>query len=218
MNNNSKNKEKIVYTAMCCDYFHYGHLRIIQQSSKLGKVIVGVLTDKAIASYKRMPMLPYEKRKKVVENIKGIWKVVPQNTLSYKKNLLHYRPDIVTNGDDWREGPLKQTRQEVIDILKELGGQLIEFSYTKEISSTKIIEHVMEKIFLDEQFWLSRNSTISYFEELLNKSHLKLKLHEIEEFRRYINELKKEESMLRDTILRIVENINNLGNSNDKLN
>ena len=135
-------KYKTVYTSVCADYFHAGHMNIIKESRKLGKLIVGVMTDESIASYKRIPMISYEKRKDVVENIKGVWKVVPQNTLDYTENLRKYKPDIVTNGDDWREGPQKETRQKVIDVLKEWNGKLIEIPYTKGISSTKIIQSI----------------------------------------------------------------------------
>jgi len=140
-----KRQEDIVYTSMCCDYVHVGHIRIINQSLKYGKLIVGLMTDDAICSYKRVPMLSYEKRKEVVESIKGVWKVIPQNTLSYKENLLLLRPKTVTNGSDWREGPLKETRQEVIEILNQWNGKLIEFPYTKGISSTKIINELKKE-------------------------------------------------------------------------
>ena len=145
-------KEDIVYTSMCCDFVHVGHIRIINQSLKYGKLIVGLMTDEAICSYKRVPMLSYDKRKEVVESIKGVWKVVPQNTLSYKENLLILKPAVVTNGTDWREGPLKEIRQEVIGILKEWNGRLIEFPYTKFISSSKIIKSLKrEGITTDER-------------------------------------------------------------------
>ena len=143
--------EKLVYTVLCADYLHIGHINIINKSSALGKLIVGVLTDEAIASYKRVPMLPFEKRKETIKNIKGVWKVVPQETLDYTKNLKKYKPDIVTNGDDWREGPQKETRKKVIDVLKEWNGKLIEFPYTKGISSTKIIKKVHNEITTDER-------------------------------------------------------------------
>ena len=122
-------RKPIVYTSMCCDYFHYGHLNIIKKSAKYGNLIVGLMTDQAITSYKRVPMLTYQKRKEVVEHIKGVWKVVPQQTLDYTPNLLKYNPDIVTNGDDWKEGPLQETRQKVINVLKEWGGKLIEIPF-----------------------------------------------------------------------------------------
>jgi phosphoenolpyruvate phosphomutase len=136
---------KIVYTVVCADYFHAGHMNIIKQSAKLGKLIVGVMTDEAITSYKRTPMLPYEKRKEVVENIKGVWKVVPQHTLDYTDNLIKYKPDIVTNGDDWRTGTQKETRQKVIEVLKRWNGRLVEFPYTQGISSTKIISEIYKE-------------------------------------------------------------------------
>ena len=71
------NKEKIVYTVLCADFFHAGHMNIIEQSRKLGKLTVGILTDEAIAAYKRIPVVPFEKRVNVVENIKGVEKVIP---------------------------------------------------------------------------------------------------------------------------------------------
>jgi len=138
-------KEKIVYTSVCADFLHYGHINIIEKSRQYGKLIVGLMTDESIASYKRVPLNTYEQRKMVVENIKGIWKVVPQHTLDYTENLRKYKPDIVTNGDDWRTGSQKETRQMVIDVLKEWGGELIEIPYTKGISSTKIIEEIKKE-------------------------------------------------------------------------
>ena len=135
-------EEKLVYTVVCADYFHYGHSEIIRKSSELGKLIVGVMTDEAMASYKRVPMLPYDKRAKVVERQRGVWKVVPQHTLDYTDNLREYKPDIVTNADDWREGRQKETRAKVIKVLKGWSGQLVEFSYTKGISSSEIINEI----------------------------------------------------------------------------
>lgn len=125
---------------MCADFFHAGHLNIIEQSRKLGKLVVGVLTDEAIASYKRVPVVPFEKRVKVVENIKGVAKVVPQYTLDYTENLRKLKPDIVTNGDDWRTGVQRETRRKVIEVLKEWGGKLVEIPYTPGVSSTLLIE------------------------------------------------------------------------------
>ena len=134
--------DKIVYTSMCADYLHAGHMNIIKKSRELGKLIVGIMTDEAVASYKRVPMCPYEQRAEVVRNIEGVWKVVPQHTLDYTDNLRKFKPDIVTNADDWKTGTQKKTRQQVIDVLKEWNGELIEFPYTKGISSTKIITSI----------------------------------------------------------------------------
>jgi phosphoenolpyruvate mutase len=129
---------KKVYVAMSADLIHPGHLNIINEARKLGKVILGLLTDEAIASYKRLPALTYEQRKVIVENIKGVSEVVPQTTLDYVPNLRKIKPDYVVHGDDWRTGVQRETRQRVIEALKEWGGQLVEPHYTPNISSTKL--------------------------------------------------------------------------------
>lgn len=118
--------KKIVYIAMSADLVHPGHLVNIREGSKLGEVILGLLTDKAIASYKRLPFMPYANRRVVMENIKGVSQVVPQETLDYRPNLIKYKPDYVIHGDDWKIGVQRQTRQQVIETLKEWGGELIE--------------------------------------------------------------------------------------------
>lgn len=129
---------RMVYVAMSADLIHPGHLNIINTARQLGEVTVGLLTDKAIASYKRLPFLSYEQRKVIVENIKGVKQVIPQETLDYVPNLRALRPDYVVHGDDWRTGVQKETRARVVDTLSEWGGQLVEPSYTPDISSTQL--------------------------------------------------------------------------------
>lgn len=129
---------KKVYVGMSADLVHPGHLNVIKEAKKLGDVTIGLLTDEAIASYKRLPYMEYEQRKEVVENIKGVKEVVPQNTLDYRPNLRKLKPDFVVHGDDWNEGVQSQTRQQVIDILKDWDGKLVEVPYTEGISSTKL--------------------------------------------------------------------------------
>jgi len=136
--------KKKVYLAMSTDLLHPGHLETINEARKLGEVIVGLLTDKAIASYKHIPLLTYEQRKIIIENIKGIEVVVPQETLDYIPNLKKIKPDYVVHGDDWRTGIQKETRQKVIEILKEWGGELVEVAYISKISSTKLNEAIKE--------------------------------------------------------------------------
>jgi phosphoenolpyruvate phosphomutase len=129
---------------MSADLIHPGHLNIIATARDLGHVTVGLLTDAAIASYKRLPYLNYEHRKAVVENIKGVDRVVPQETLDYVPNLRHYRPDFVVHGDDWQTGVQAKTRQQVIDVLAEWGGELVEVPYTHGISSTGFNQSLRE--------------------------------------------------------------------------
>lgn len=139
-----KKKEKIVYVGMSADLVHPGHLNIIKEAARLGKVIVGLLTDEAIAIYKRLPYLDFEQRRTVIENIKGVDKVIPQKTLDYRHNLRKIKPNFVVHGDDWREGVQKDVRQQVIDVLSQWGGKLIEIPYTKGISSTMLHKAVKE--------------------------------------------------------------------------
>lgn len=135
---------KKVYVAMSADILHIGHINIINEASKLGEVTVGILTDKAIASYKRLPILPFETRSKTVEALKGVNKVISQDTLDYSDNLLLLKPDFVVHGDDWKTGIQSKTRENVINIISQWGGELIEPSYTSGISSTQAIEALKE--------------------------------------------------------------------------
>ena len=131
-------KKKNVYIAMSADILHIGHLNIIEEAAKFGSLTVGILTDKAVASYKRLPFLPYETRSKTVESIKGVHAVIPQDTLDYTQNLLKLKPNFVVHGDDWKNGIQSAVREKVIKTIKLWGGKLIEPSYTEGISSTML--------------------------------------------------------------------------------
>jgi len=131
---------KKVYVGMSADLMHPGHINVIKEASKFGEVTIGLLTDAAIASYKRIPYMTFDQRKVMASNIKGVKHVVSQETLSYAKNIRTLKPDYVVHGDDWREGVQIKTRQEVLDVLAEYGGELIEVSYTPGISSTMLHE------------------------------------------------------------------------------
>jgi phosphoenolpyruvate phosphomutase len=131
---------KKVYIGMSADIIHPGHLNIIQEGAKLGEVTVGVLTDTAIASYKRLPYLNFEQRCMIVDNIKGVKKVVTQETLDYVPNLLKEKPDFVVHGDDWKEGIQQETRSRVVETISAWGGVVIDIAYTKGISSTALNE------------------------------------------------------------------------------
>jgi len=136
------NYNKIVYIGMSADLIHKGHLNIIAEGRKFGEIIIGLLTDEAIASYKRLPLITFNERKLIVENLKGVSKVIPQTTLDYVENLKKIKPDFVVHGDDWKVGVQKDVRQRVINVLNEWGGQLVEPQYTEGISSTDLISAV----------------------------------------------------------------------------
>ena len=129
---------------MSADLVHPGHLNIISKGASLGSVVIGLLTDEAIASYKRVPYLSFDQRKQIVENIKGVDRVVAQHTLDYEENLRMLKPDYVVHGDDWQTGVQQKTRQKVIDVLSEWKGSLVELPYTKDISSTALQQSLKE--------------------------------------------------------------------------
>ena len=126
----------IVYVGMSADLIHAGHLNVIKVARSYGDVVVGLLTDRAIASYKRLPCLDFENRRVIIDNVKGVSRVVPQETLDYTANLRALKPRYVVHGDDWKTGVQVDTRQRVIDVLAEWGGELVEPEYTDGISST----------------------------------------------------------------------------------
>ena len=136
------NSTKKVYVGMAADLLHEGHINILKVADSLGAVTVGLLTDKAIASYKRLPFLTYQQRKTVIENIKGVVQVIPQTELDYSNNLIKLKPDYVVHGDDWKKGIQANVRQKVIELLAKWGGKLIEPEYTKGISSTGLNQSI----------------------------------------------------------------------------
>lgn len=125
-------ESRTVYMCFSSDIIHGGHIAIIKKAQRLGRLIIGVLSDEAVASFKRMPLVPASERKVMFENIAGVYKVVDQNTLSYKENLEKYRPAIVVHGDDWVTGFQRFIRDEVTDILSSYGGKLVEYPYSND--------------------------------------------------------------------------------------
>ena len=127
---------KKVYLGMVADIMHPGLINIINEGTKYGDVIIGLYTDKAVSERKRLPFLTYDQRKAVVENIKGVSEVVPQDEWSYIPNLKKIKPNYIIHGDDWKTGMDMELREEVFKVMKELGGKVIEIPYTKGINST----------------------------------------------------------------------------------
>ncbi len=122
--------ERTVYMCFSTDYIHSGHINIIRKAQRLGRLIIGVLSDEAISSFKRYPMIPFEERKALFENVAGVERVIEQKTLSYADNLRSIKPNYVVHGNDWCVGFQKPIRQEVCEVLSEYGGQLVEYPYS----------------------------------------------------------------------------------------
>lgn len=125
-------EKRTVYMSFSTDMIHSGHISIIRKAEKLGKLIIGVLSDEAVASYKRFPLMPFDERKTMFENIAGVHMVVEQKRLSYKENLEKYQPTYVVHGDDWISGFQKPIRDEVCSVLASYGGQLVEYPYSRD--------------------------------------------------------------------------------------
>ncbi len=133
---------KKVYLGMIADIMHPGLTNIINEGTKYGDVMIGLFTDKAIATHKRLPYLNYEQRKEVLMNIKGVSEIVPQDEWSYVPNLLKYKPDYIIHGDDWLSGPDKFIRDEVFKTMEKIGGEVIEIPYTKGITSSGLANEI----------------------------------------------------------------------------
>ena len=158
------NKKK-VYVGLSADILHEGHINILKIANSYGDVIVGLLTDEAIATYKSIPILDFSRRKIILQNIKFVKKVIPQETLDYVKNLNIIRPHYVIHGDDWKIGVQKITRERVIKTLKKWSGKLIEPKYTKNISSSSIKSKILEMGF-------SPQNRVSRLNRLINSKDI----------------------------------------------
>lgn len=134
-----------VYVEMTADFLHPGHIHILEEASKYGEVIVGLLTDEAVASYRRIPLLAYAQRKKILDNIKGISEIIPQNSYDCVENIKKIKPEFVIHGDDWKTGFLSSVRVRVIEALKEWNGTLIEPKFTEGVSATYLIRKIRER-------------------------------------------------------------------------
>ena len=140
-----------VYVGMSADIIHPGHMNILKKASDYGDVTVGLLTDRAIASYKKIPIMNYEERLSVIEAIKYVTNVVKQETLDYTKNLQELKPQFVVHGDDWSTGIQKETRKKVIEVLAEWDGELVEVPYTEGISSTSIKQELKKTVTTEDR-------------------------------------------------------------------
>ena len=138
-------KENLVYVPMAVDILHPGHINIIKEAAKYGKVVIGLFSDEAIKSYKRVPYMNYEMRKIIIENVKGVDEVICQETKDYSDNLIKLKPKYMVHGTDWKEGPLADVRQKAIDLMASWGGEVIEPEYTKGVSSSQLIKTIKER-------------------------------------------------------------------------
>ena len=141
---------KIVYMCFSTDIIHTGHIELIKKAARLGKLVVGVLSDEAVVSYKRFPLIPFKERKALFSNIKGVSRVIEQTELSYRENLEKLHPDYVVHGDDWIVGFQKPVRDEVVSILATYGGMLIEYPYASDEKYNELEKRARQELSLPD--------------------------------------------------------------------
>ena len=134
----SELESRIVYMCFSADIIHGGHISIIKKAGRLGRLVIGVLSDEAVASYKRFPLVPASERMALFANLSGVYRVVEQKTLSYKDNIEKYKPSVIVHGDDWCSGFQKPIRDEVTTLLASYGGRLVEYPYSNDQKYTEI--------------------------------------------------------------------------------
>lgn len=132
------NSKKQVYMCFSTDIIHGGHIAIINKAAALGELTIGVLSDRAVASFRRHPLVSCAERQVLLKNIVGVAHVVEQKTLSYRPILEKLKPDIVVHGDDWKTGFQSPIREEVRQYLATYGGELVEFPYNRQEEYEKI--------------------------------------------------------------------------------
>lgn len=141
---------KTVYTCFTTDYIHEGHLNIINECKKLGRVIVGVLSDEAMVRYNRMSSISFEERMELVKNIDGVDEVVVQDDVMYDGIVEKYHPDYVVHGDNWLTGPMKAIRDNVENLITVYGGEIIDVPYTHNENVIRIDTRMKEKMAMPE--------------------------------------------------------------------
>ena len=143
-------ESRTVYMSFSTDVLHGGHITIIKKAQRLGRLIIGVMSDEAVASYKRFPLVPASERKIMFSSLKGVHMVVDQMSLSYKDVLEKLKPDFVVHGNDWQQGFQKPIRDEVVSVLASYGGRLIEFPYSENTKYREIDERAQEELSLPD--------------------------------------------------------------------
>ncbi len=152
---------KKVYVGMIADLLHAGHINILNEAAKLGAVTVGLFSDKAAGEVDDVPYLDVEKRKAVIQSIKSVAAVIIQNSASYKENLERLKPDFVVHGNDWTHGAQKKLREEVLELLKQWNGELVEIPYSQDINEL----HVKDRM---NSLGITTGARLGRFRKLIN--------------------------------------------------
>lgn len=141
---------KTVYMLFATDVIHEGHINVVKEAKKYGRVIGGVLCDAAMIRFNRFPTVSFDERVRMVKDIPEVDDVIVQNETLYENTLRRIKPDYVIHGDNWCEGPEKAIRDNAIRVMNELGGEVIEVPYTRNENVKKIDDRIKDKLSMPE--------------------------------------------------------------------
>ena len=141
---------KKIYTCFCTDVIHSGHMNILRKAKEYGKVIVGVLSDAAMIRFNRFPTVSFEERKRMIEDIPEVDEVIVQDSVMYDEVIRKIHPDYVIHGENWLEGPMKAIRDNVKELLKNYGGEIIDVPYTYNEEVRKVEQRMKAKLAMPE--------------------------------------------------------------------
>tara|TARA_Y100000590_G_scaffold464235_1_gene633189 strand:+ start:2492 stop:2929 length:438 start_codon:yes stop_codon:yes gene_type:complete len=129
----------IIFVPMAADFLHHGHINLLLKAKKYGKVVVGLMTDKGIKSYKKKkPLVTFRNRAKIIKQLKCVDYFIPINGLQYAKFAKFYKFEFFMHGDDWKKNVQSIERKKLKNEMKKWGGKVVEVNYTKNISSSLI--------------------------------------------------------------------------------
>jgi len=132
---------EMVYTYVVGDILHIGHIIHLERARNLagkGKVIVGVLTNKATMEKKSKPVINFEERVRTINSLKYVDVVIPQKTYSPLSNIKKIKPDIVMESESHNKKDIEEIRK----FVESYGGRVFISPYYKLQSSTKIKEKI----------------------------------------------------------------------------
>ena len=145
-----KSENKVVYTCFCTDIIHEGHLNLINEAKKYGDIVVGVLCDSEMVKYNRFPLKTTKERVDLVKNISDVSEVIIQDNIMYDDIVKELHPDYIIHGDNWSDEAMIAIKNNIVSLLDEFGGELIEVPYTFNENVQKIDRQMREKLAMPE--------------------------------------------------------------------
>ena len=141
---------KTVYACFTTDVIHAGHLNIIREAQKYGRLIAGVMSDAALVKFDRFPTILQDERMALLKAQEGVSEVVLQDAVMYDRIIDQIKPDYVIHGDNWLTGPQKAIRDNAEKALAVTGGQIIDVPYTYNDDVKRTDARIRAKLMMPE--------------------------------------------------------------------